>query len=197
MPLGVSIDEVWGENNLGSRPPPVKKSKYTEPVKQSLAQGYQRSGMHAIQKEYMQGGGGSPQQTRGNLSQTSFPTPQQQQQHHYETPEHIQDNLPVSKPHPTAQEIPYLREKLTQQSTTVNNCQQQVAYLKAMVQNLKQELYNKQQTEKKTSTSTSCKKNWTDCIYMILQIGLLLLVVIMLIRLSQRMDKLMKAPLGV
>lgn len=204
MPLGVNIDDVWGERNLVSKPPPLKKSKYTQPSQQQMGNG-QRNDMHAIQKEYMHGGGpgsisqgatmipAQPMKMRQAPSQTSFPTPQR-------VPPSA--GLPVSasqqpQTNPNVQEIPFLREKLTQQSSTVNDCQREVAYLKAMVQGLKQELYKQQMiSQQKQQQAPAAKKNWTDCIYMILQVGLLLLVVILLIRLSHRMDLLMKTPLG-
>lgn len=194
MPLGVSLDEVWGENSLVSRPPHPKKSKYTTPINgnrvHDMAGNYQRDGLMALEKEYMTGAytnrGRNDHSQHSRRDLDSFPV----SGHGLEE----RDAASFSPPQPSAQEIPYLREQLTQQNSTVVSCQKEVAYLKAVVKGLKKELYAQQQKSQQQSQTQSSKKSWMECMYIVLQLGLLLLVVILLIRLTQKMDKILQVP---
>jgi hypothetical protein len=208
--LGVSIDDVWDQPSLITDQGPTKKrSKYTRPVGQEFMTGGPRGftgpgghdGGHGVG-----GGAHGPSHNHANHPSLSArgvqagPQNGGYQRSRVVTTEpspQVQPSLPVQipvGPSPQAREIPYLREQLTQQSSTVSDCQQQVQYLKGLVVQLKQELYaQKDRYEKQQRHKPGKKKKWMKCLYMILQLGLLLLIVILLIQVYQKTNRLLNA----
>ena len=206
--LGVSIDDVWDQPSLIIDQGPTKKgSKYTRPVGQEFMQGGPRGftgpgghdGGHGA-------GGGAPGGSRNHANHPSLSArgvqagPQNggYQRSRVVTTQpspQVQPSPPVQIPAgPQAQEIPYLREQLTQQSSTVSDCQKEVHFLKGLVVQLKHELYaQKEKHEKYQQHKPGKKKKWMKCLYMILQLGLLLLIVILLIQVYQKTNRLLSS----
>lgn len=200
MSLGVSIDEVWNQPMILNKPKPTKNSKYSVPIGNSHQSNERMSVNMQRQRD------NSPQHT-------SFPATFNKLEGHSQIiqggmsspPPRMSANVmqgynsvPISTPDlkRNSQEIPFLREKLTQQTNTVTDCQKEVAYLKAMVHNLTQEL-KLSYYEKKKKQSNRCNGNsWMNIFCSGLYLILLILIIYLLIKLLNKVDKIGTSPLN-
>ena len=192
--LGVDIESVWQQGSLITTPPTgPKKSKYTVPVENSPHDNNNASYQNRAppqQSDYYRPDFGP---IREDFSGTN---------RGYEN-----DFIPISQPQspPSSQappqyqnpEIPILKEALTQQSGAVSECQKELYYLKAIINQLEKKLYeakNRVVASKQTSSSSS-SSSWHGFLWMLLIILILIIVLVILAQLSQKVNKLLKQPL--
>jgi hypothetical protein len=86
------------------------------------------------------------------------------------------------------------KEKLSQQSSNVSDCQREVAYLKTLVQQLKGELQDSKQIIN-TQNKKEKKQHNLQFILMISMFVVLIVILVLVIQLSQKLNKLLNQPL--
>jgi len=207
--LGVSIDEVWQQASLVSAPPSgPKRSKYTVPFdptqQQQPPQQYQQQQQQQIQEYYGNNNRSAQQQQYDPeyqqrarteymesipISRAPPPVNSREMQYVQAPPNN------VSAP-PVSSEIPYLKEQLTQQSNTVMDCQKEMYYMKAIINQLKKELH---ESRAKAATSSMSKeerrKQWGYILWMLLVTLLLVIILVILVQLSNQFKKLINTSL--
>lgn len=195
--LGVSIDEVWQQGSLVSAPPTgPKRSKYTVPI--DPTQQHQQQ----IQEYY------------GNNNGRSSSRPEYDPEYQQKARAEYMDSIPISRPPqpasremqyvqappnivsapPVSSEIPYLKEQLTQQSNTVMDCQKEMYYMKAIINQLKKEL-NESRMKSVGMSKEERRKQWGYILWMLLITLLLVVVLVILVQLSNQFKKIMNTSL--
>ena len=177
--LGVNLEEVWHQSSLvPAAPATSKRSKYTVPVEPhqlTMREGF------ANNTEYLAEGG----------IPISPPPPSPLLQH---PPPPLPPPASSSSGSLPSSEIPRLKEQLTQQIDAVSDCQKEVFYLKALIQTLKKELHDAE-LRRQHQMKVDRKKKMANILWMAF-VGLFLLtIVVLLVRLMQKMDRLLSQPL--
>lgn len=190
--LGVDIDSVWQQGSLMAQPPPApKKSKYDVPILDAR----QRQQM----MEQFSNNQVNPQQYQ---EQQAFQHYQHQQPYSSQVasvpisvPEHPQMMIPAQTHAPVnLSEIPYLKEQLSNQSNTVSDCQKDMAYMKAVIQQLKRELYESRYSAKNGNKDEK-RRRWGKFLWMIGVLIALIGLLIMVVQIHQKVNRLLSHPL--
>jgi len=209
--LGVSLNDVWNNQSLSSVPKPTKVSKYTRPITNTLpSMVASNEGTYSHQNQHESPNYAIPVSFQ-NQNHNEYHHQQNHQQNHNEY--HHQQNEggrgQMESPHSyqKPQEIPYLvehltqtsaqtsalNEKVTEQSSSLQRCQNQVDFLKMKILEMRDLLirkslessYNAEECEKQK------KRDKWSMIFAGITLLLLLITVVILIQLVTKVDGLM------
>jgi hypothetical protein len=209
--LGVSLDDVWNAPSLlGPAQKPTRTSKYTKPMQQpGIGQMIQQRPQQANQGMVQPQRQPPLRETMANQGSQQyvvqphqeFQRPQKRQmpsQHPAQMEFPVSTALQEGRPTRT-QEIPFLKEYMTEQSHGLSKCEGQLHYLKSVINDLKVELSKKPKVIRPARDHTrdrdkKKKDSWT-CAFAVVTLLLLLVIIILLLQMTQKLNRLLQSPL--